>query len=1462
MHMRTFRAVAILSIFVLACTSAGFAAKYKGSAEKAPTPSGKTAANCVPATAATELDINNTRALIQAGGDMWWDLVGIPQYEIPQGSGRTALFAGSLWLGGQDVSGQLKVAAQRFRGNGNDFWTGPLSTLTAEIEPQTCIDYDKHYVTTRNEVLQFVGWYEAGLVDAEDGTSTQQEEYPGYSVPEILLDWPAHGRNFDPYNEDFYLAPFFDRNGDGVYNVQDGDYPGYDLKGEIDCSERIVNIYGDQNLWWVFNDKGNVHTETGSNAIGMEIRAQAFAFATNDEVNNMTFYNYELINRSTFTLTQTYFAQWVDADLGNAQDDYVGCDVRRGLGYCYNGDENDEDNGGAIGYGSQPPAIGVDFFQGPFQDNDGLDNPLTGDYDLAIAENGIPYAGIGIGYGDGVIDNERFGMRKFLYHNNNNGVRGDPETGVQYYNLKRAIWRDGTPMKYGGTGHIGDPDADPNVNADYMFPDDTDPIGWGTGGVPQPEWNEVNSGNTPDDRRFMQSAGPFTLQPGALNNITVGVVWAQATTGGAAASVQTLRKADDKTQALFDNCFKVLNGPDAPDLTFQELDRELIIYLNNSRLSNNYNEEYTEKDPFQVPPDSLNGEPLTSAEKDAYNTYTFQGYQIYQVSDNSVSANDLDDPEKARLIAQSDIRDGVGQIVNYYFDEDLNGNIPVEEVDGDDEGVVHSFTVTEDQFASGDKTLVNHKTYYFMAIAYAYNNFKTYDPNDANALDGQTTSYLASRKSATGGIRSVAAIPHRTDVESGGTVLNSAYGDGVALTRVEGIGNGGNWLEMSVEDREMALVAPEYRVKNPTYLAGNAPVNIKVIDPLAVVGGDWTLAFTDTTSDNGDDTLYGYIANASWILYNDANEVYEASNVIRSNNEQLIPELGISIQPIQVDPPGTDAERELGSGIIGASVEFADNDKQWLAGVPDGDGQSSQNWIRSGTQQFNTTDPDPYDDYFYALNGDNVYIDPNQDFEALLGGTWAPAELVSTIDNSPFPETPARSTAIYQYLVNTSFPHIRYPWLQFLHSVDIVMTDDQSKWTRCPVLEAQDTIPLSANDDLKGRIRSAQSVDKAGNPADAGSGASSNPNDANYISETGMGWFPGYAVDIETGERLNMAFAEDSWLEKDNGNDMQWNPTSNFAEGVGFENPQSGIPIDWRLGGKHFVYVFRNNVVEDNLIDQGLPMDYNDPTFRMPAYDAGQFALDKLVTGNEDDLRDVYRACMWVGFPMVVPGEEFLSTETVVKLRVQHPYERYGTGEFLSEGATLTVGQRYLVDKGPIVHDGERYERGQSFVASVNGFTIGVTNTQQAFSVDTEDSQNVLVVADNGGLPLYNFNLDALAASSDEATVAEDMLGEINVVPNPYYAYSQYETDKLDTRVKVINLPQTCTISIYTTDGILVRRYEKDDPTVTSIDWDLKNQDRVPVASGAYLIHVNVPNVGERVLKWFGVLRPVDLDSF
>ena len=226
-------------------------------------------------------------------------------------------------------------------------------------------------------------------------------------------------------NNDPYLAPFYDKNGDGIYDPNDGDYPGYDLQN-ISTSVTCNNyIYGDKTLWWVFNDKGNIHSETGGEQIGLEIRAQAFGFQTSDDINNMTFYKYQVINRSSLTLTNTYFGWWTDADLGYAGDDYVGCDVGRGLGYIYNGDANDETG---IGYGTNPPASGLDFFQGPLADHmDGIDNDRDGlideDDDLLVP-----------GFQD-----EQIIMSKFVYYNNASGIRGDPRSASNYYSYLKGL---------------------------------------------------------------------------------------------------------------------------------------------------------------------------------------------------------------------------------------------------------------------------------------------------------------------------------------------------------------------------------------------------------------------------------------------------------------------------------------------------------------------------------------------------------------------------------------------------------------------------------------------------------------------------------------------------------------------------------------------------------------------------------------------------------------------------------------------------------------------------------------------------------------------------------------------------------------------------------------------------------------------------------------------------------------
>jgi hypothetical protein len=1098
------------------------------------------AAGCAPPTSTTYLELNNVRAMIHTAGNLW-QIPGqnFSQYEVPKNSGIMALFTSALWLGGTDVNNQLKLAALRYR-NGQDYWTGPLSKIYAETSYENCNKYDKHFISTQDMVREFSAWYEAGIADQANGTSTQNDLFPNYQVPEIIKEWPAHGDV--SMGQDYYLAPFYDFNSDGNYNYLDGDYPWYDIKKDKECSiDRTVSLYGDKNFWWVMNDKGNIHTETGADPIGMEIRAQAFAFASNDEVNNMTFYNYELINRGTQTLYNTYFGFFTDGALGDPYDDYVGCDVNRGLAYYYNGDNFDGDNSGYKGYGYSPPAVGVDFFEGPYQDNDGIDNAF------GIGEN---EALNGIGYGDGIIDNERFGMRRFLYYSNTtNGAnvnQTDPTSAADYYNYLRGFWKDGTKFVYGGSGHISDPQADPNTPCEFMFPGTTDPLGWGTNGIPQANWTEQTANNTPNDRRFVESAGPFILKPGAVNNITVGVVWARSTGGDPFTSVETLRRADDKAQALFENCFKVLDAPHTPTLQIQELENEVILMLSNPTNSNNYQEKYIEEDPF-----------IVANDPNADKSYRFQGYQIYQLKNNQISVSDLKDPTKARLVAQCDIKDDIEDIINFEFDEDLGFSVPIKMVSAQNEGIRHSFSIKTDLFAQGSSQLVNFKRYYYIAVAYAHNNYKDYIPDDPLALDGQKKRYILSRKAPMGEAVAVEVIPHISSPEAGGTLHYLAYGSSPKITRLDGYGNGNRPIEFT--DATLSTILANGFTDTPEYDYGKGPINIKVVDPLLLENGYFECKFKDYNAapiGNGADT-------ASWVIYRyDAKggtiqDSVSSDMAINGDNEQIIPAWGISVQIHQEKyyfPIGTGNITSKTTDMIESSIEYADSSKRWLSGVPDNDAYFPSNWIRSGDYA-PETDPtaagyeclDPalpfYETYIDPCKyPDESGVDPNQKYEGILEGTIAPHRLVGY--QSDYMPLAYFGTFSGSSKTNAS--------ISFLPSVNIVMTNDKSLWTRCPVIELGRNTALNVGACAPGAMRKSPSVDKNGNPDGTG---------------TGMGWFPGYAVDLESGARLYLAFGENSFLGGENGADMVWNPTDRFVSNV-------GTPL---MGGMHPVYVFSYN---------------------------------------------------------------------------------------------------------------------------------------------------------------------------------------------------------------------------------------------------------------------------------------------
>lgn len=1412
--MRRFILLVTISVLASWGTSGNLlAAKFVGAKkDKGAVANKAMSAGCANPAESAILDLNNVRTTIYSGGDMWWDLDKVARYQVPKnGNDAHALYVGTLWIGGTDVNGQLKIAAQRYRTNGPDYYTGPLNRSGAnqgEIDAATCKEYDRIWKVTRAEVQ---------LHNLCMNVNPSDPLCSGYTIPQDILEWPAFSYDSNDValtgglpSLQFYHAPFEDVDNDGAYNASAGDYPGYDLFNTVDCTkDRTPYLYGDQTLYWIFNDKGNIHYETkvpAANAIGMEVRAQAFAFATNDEINNMTFYNYELVNRGTSTLYNCYFGVNTDGDLGCAADDYAGCDVGRGFGYVYNSKPEDKTCDGSIGYGLNPPAIGIDFFEGPYQDPNGIDDSLViGDVNTYLAINGM-------GYGDNFPDNERIGMRRFLYYKNEvGGFQNDPEFGIEYYNYLRGFWKNGVRMTYGAYGY---PDAGQcgysNQASDFMFPGDSDPLHWGTGGTDMGfEWRMEAPGNSCSplaaaDFRFVQSAGPFTLLPGAINDITTGAVWARSFSGNPFESVELVRKADDKAQSLFENCFRVLDGPDAPTVHITELDRELILYWNNPNISNNKNNAYKELDYTII--DST----LTDDEK----SYNFEGYLVYQLKDLSVTAEDRNDLSKAALIAQCDVRnfdtDGspIATLINYNLDPELGITIPSVEVEGSNSGIFQSLRVTEDAFASGaDKRLVNHKQYYFMVLAYGFNRYKKYGP-EGGQMVGQTREFIASRKSVTGAILAYTAIPHISAPESNGTIVNSVYGDTPEITRIEGQGNGGNILSFT-EETELSVVNFPFHQQKVTYKRGRGPVNVKVIDPLLIKPGTYLLKYDVTSTTNDASSLVRLIGKDSrWTLLdkNTMDTIAVSDNDLSVLSEQLVFNrntgefMGISISTRQIANPGNDIE--FNNGVLGAGItgESTNPNNFYLGFLPDIESVGALNWILSGTAD--ATQLGGIADYDW---------DASQSFERLSlggGGSLAPYNLSSYAGNGP----------AYR---QTSNPYRR---LNDLASVDIVLTPDKSKWTRVPVLEADSSecnagSEAYAHPDLDNRcarkldLRRSPSVDKNGRYATSDGtltgallpGDSNNEEDPNFISNYGMGWFPGYAINMETGERLNMAFAEASNLPYANGRDMLFNPLEVDLRNL--NNDFSSIINqfgDVIMGGKHFLYVFGANGTGPN------PSMFP----ATPRYDYGAYAMsllkqiDVISDANYDatylpQKYKLFRSAMWTGIPLAIKGRDWLANDIRISMRVGKPYARY----------------------------------------------LNYSNESVPGNV-------------NNDYPMYEFSLDDLAPTTNDRNTASAALDLINVVPNPYYAYSKYENNKLDNRIKITNLPPSCTITIYNTAGTLVRRYTKDDNTSTSVDWDLKNYANVPVASGIYIIHVKVPDVGSKVLKWFGVMRPTDVSNF
>ncbi len=306
--------------------------------------------------------------------------------------------------------------------------------------------------------------------------------------------------------EDRNLAPFVDVNQDGLYRPgADGDYP---------C------IVGDQAIWFVFNDVGP-YSQIPSDDLQMQVEAMAYAVdcqqTTCPDTNlaYATFLHLEFTNQSNVAYHDLYVSNLQDVEIGEGYDDHVVCDTSLELAIGYNGYPTDPV------YPSSPPAWGTSV---------------------------LPNAQL----------SEMSGMMRW----GSGLLNPAPFIATQYYDYMRSIWPDGQHLV--NNGNDGHPNNGVGPLTNFLFPS-TDGF---CSGAPT-GWNENYAGNSTGDRNFLQSVGPFDLQPGEQKQLDLAFIYARHSSN--LASVCALKSSTATIRDWWQNqldrgCFNTVVGREEPQI--------------------------------------------------------------------------------------------------------------------------------------------------------------------------------------------------------------------------------------------------------------------------------------------------------------------------------------------------------------------------------------------------------------------------------------------------------------------------------------------------------------------------------------------------------------------------------------------------------------------------------------------------------------------------------------------------------------------------------------------------------------------------------------------------------------------------------------------------------------------------------------------------------------------------------
>ncbi len=506
---------------------------------------------------------------------------------------------------------------------------------------------------------------EAGPI-LDDGTAADPGDSK-YRIYKIRKDWESlpPGPEKDQYQKDYNEwpgdegAPYIDVDGDGIYTAG------------VDQPQFI----GDEVLWCVSNDLDASKTTNlyGTLPLGLEQQMTVFGFNRTGSLGDMVFKKYTLINKGSNTIKDMTVGYWSDTDLGDAADDFTGCDTSLSLGYTYNGSATDDIyNDGA------PPAIGYDFFQGPIVEGTAADSAKF----LGTWKHGY----------------KNLPMTAFTFYINEAGtIYQDPELGtpqgaIQMYNYLTGYLWNGTPF------------VDPNTGEEVKIILAGDPVE-GTGWYEGDGWP---GGPKPNDRRHLMGSGPFTMAPGDTQEVVVGIVIARGADN--INSITALKQKDGAAQIAYNLDFKLTPPPPAPVTHAAPADQQVTLWWEPNA------ESYNELDP--ILPDTIrlnvSGQEYVIPVPDK--NFKFEGYRVWQYKDLTGT-----DP---KLLGVYDIKDSVKDIRNFSYNYiTINGgNISQEPIiAGNDAGLQRNITITKDAYTNGP--LYNGNPYYFAVTAYGYSKY-------------------------------------------------------------------------------------------------------------------------------------------------------------------------------------------------------------------------------------------------------------------------------------------------------------------------------------------------------------------------------------------------------------------------------------------------------------------------------------------------------------------------------------------------------------------------------------------------------------------------------------------------------------------------------------------------------------------------------------------------------------------